>query len=161
MSDFSIYKALEAARLGASTELSASGPANVVAQSHTNTGITYSIANLAAANVAEQVIMQAKYRANIISVNIAPSAAFVANATDYNVVTIFKRTGNAAAVTVGTANFSGAAGVAFVPTTITLVSNSANTQLAAGDVVTITSTKTGNGAANNPQATINLVLEDT
>ena len=157
MSDFSVYKSLEASRVGASSEI-ANGAAPV-AQSHTHED-RWRVANLSA-NLAEDAVGTSKYRAVVQSASIVPSKAAVANTTDYGVVTLSKRTGNGAAVTVGTANLANVALVAFVPAALTLVSNIANTTLAAGDVLTLTTVNTGNGVANNPACSFVFVLEDT
>ena len=156
MSDFSVYKKLELGRILSNSAISnAAGP---IAQSHTRTE-HHPIANFSAA-LAESPVMISKYAANVVSAQVTFSASFVSNATDYNVVTVSKRTGNGAAVVVATTNFASTAGTSFTPTTITLSTNAANTQLAAGDMVTCTIAKTGNGVANTPTAAIDIVLED-
>lgn len=157
MSDFSVYKSIEASRVGANTDIS--NAAAPVAQAHTHQG-EWRIANVTA-GVTEEPIGSVKYRANLIGASITMSAAAVANATDYNVVNIFKRTGSGAAVTMGTANLSNVAITGFVTIPLTLVTNSANTQLAAGDMLSCNVSKTGNGVANNPVGSLSFVFEDT
>ena len=160
MSDFSIYKQLEAGRVaqGALTNGIANGLAPV-AQSHTHED-RYPIANLVPA-LAESPLGTSKYQANVIGATLHVSANFVANATDYNTLTLNKRTGAGAAVVIGTANLLSVAGTQFIGIPFTLVSNSANTVVAAGDLLTLTVAKTGNGVANNPSASVTFVLEDT
>ncbi len=41
-----------------------------------------------------------------------------------------------------------------------MVSNTANTQIAAGDVLSITSVNTGNGVANNGVGSLTFMFED-
>jgi hypothetical protein len=160
MSDFSIYKQLEAARI--SIGVTGNGIANglaPVAQSHTHED-RYPIANVSAAQ-AESPLGTSKYQANAIGATLHVSASFVANATDYNTLTLNKRTGAGAAVVMGTANLQSVAGTQFIGIPFTLVANSANTIVAAGDVLTLTNAKTGNGIANTPLGSVTYVLEDT
>lgn len=156
MADFDLYKRLEVARVAQNADLSnAAGP---VAQSHTREE-RYRIANMSA-NLAEDPIGQVTYKANLVSAKVVPQKSWVANATDYSVITLTKRTGNGAAVTMGSANLSGVAGTLFVPVSLTLVANTANTQIAAGDVLSLTSVNTGNGIANNGVGCLCLCFED-
>ena len=158
MSDFSVYKKLEMARVLSNSEIA--NAAAPVVQSHTRTNGSWPIANLAAA-LTEVTAGVAKYAANVVSCAVVPALSFVANTTDYDVITVAKRTGNGAAVTVASGNLANVAGTAFVPIALTLVSNAANTQVAAGDVITVAVAKTGNGVANTPSALFSFVLEDT
>lgn len=156
MSAFSKYKQLEVARVGSNSEIGNSA-ANVVGQSHQRSG-QINIANAAAA-LTEINVAVAPYAANLADAKVTLALAEVANATDYNVITLSKRTGSGSAVVMATANLSNVAVTAFVPIAFT-VANVANAVVAAGDVITVTNAKTGNGVANAATYTVNWVLED-
>lgn len=156
MSDFQIYKKLEAARVASNTEIA--NAASVVAQSHQRTG-QVNLANIAAALTEVQVAV-APYAGNLAKANVTIALPAVANTTDYNVLTISKRTGSGAATVMATANLSNVAVTGFVPIAFT-VANAANAVVAKGDTITVTNAKTGNGVANAGTYTIDWVLEDT
>jgi hypothetical protein len=155
MSDFSIYKQLEIARLVSSNQLT--NPAQPVSQSHQRE-VNTPIANLAAA-VTETPIGVSQYAANLAVAALVGNLPWVANATDYNTITLSKRTGNGAAVVMAVANLQSVAGTAYIPIAFT-VANAANAVTAKGDIVTITNAKTGNGVANVPASILEFVLED-
>jgi hypothetical protein len=155
MSDFSIYKKLEIARIASNTEIA--NAIQVVGQGHQETYQAF-IANSSAA-VAETVFTRVPYAGNMVAAHFTNQKAAVANATDYAVVTVSKRTGAGSAVVMATANLSNVAVSAFVPIALT-VANVANATVAAGDFVTFTTANTGNGIANNGTATIDIIVED-
>lgn len=159
MSDFAYYKMLENARVSSSADIS--NAAAVVSQSHTREMAIPGVANVNA-NSAEGVSgsKRVPYASQLRSAFITLSASSVANTTDYSVVNVFKHTGNGAAVLMGTANLANLAVTAAVPIAVTLVSNTANTTLLQGDVVTSNNVKTGNGVANNGVLNIELTVED-
>ena len=156
MADFDLYKRLETARVQQNETFS--NVASAVAQSHQREERAR-IAN-ASANTAEETIGLITYKANLVNAKLTVNKASVANATDYALLTLAKRTAGGAAVTMGTANLSAVAVTAFVPIAFTLVANTANTQIAAGDVLTITSVNTGNGIANNGVGSLSSLFED-
>ncbi len=156
MADFDLYKRLQLARVAQNETFS--NAASAVAQSHSHED-RYRIANLSAA-LTEDPIGQVTFKANLVSAKLISSKSWVANATDYSVLTLTKRTGAGAAVTMATANLSGVAGTLFVPIALTMVANTANTQIAAGDVLSLTSVNTGNGIANNGVGALTFMFED-
>ena len=156
MADFDLYKRLQLARVAQNETFS--NAASAVAQCHSHED-RYRIANLSA-NLAEDPIGQVAFKANLISAKVISSKSFVANTTDYSVLTLTKRTGNGAAVTMASANLANVAGTLFVPIAFTMVANTANTQIAAGDVLSITSVNTGNGIANNGVGSFTFMFED-
>lgn len=159
MSDFSFYKQLETARVSNSSDIA--NAAAVVAQSHTLELGVPGGANINA-NSAEGVTgsRRVPYTSVLRGATVTIVTASVANATDYAQVNVFKRTGNGAAVLMGTANLSNVAVTALVPIALTLVANGANTTLAAGDVITANNARTGNGLANNGLFNIETLIEE-
>lgn len=161
MSDFSIYKSLKLAAIASNDQFTPNtGAASAIAQSCTRER-SIALANLSA-STAEGVGggVRVPYAAQLKVVTITGNLAAVANATDYSTVNVFKRTGNGAAVLMATANLSNTAVVKLVPIAATLVSNGANTTLAAGDVITCNNALTGNGTANNMQVFVDFTFED-
>jgi hypothetical protein len=158
MSDFSIYKQLETARVGSNTDIS--NAASVVAQSHQRVE-KFQFANLSASS-AEGVNGSGRvpFAAQLKSAYVTANLAAVANATDYSTVNLFKRTGAGAAVLMATANLSNVTVAKLVPIALTLVSNASNTTFAAGDVFTANVALTGNGTANNVLAVVDVIYED-
>lgn len=165
MSDFGVYKSLAVARSASNEQFSGNasgtGIANAVSQACTREMAIPGVANINA-NSAEGVTgaKRVPYASVLKQAWVTCNASSVANATDYAAVNVFKRTGNGSAVLMGTANLANVAVTAFVPIAFTLVSNVANTTLAAGDVITANNVKTGNGLANNGLINIEVMVED-
>jgi len=161
MSDFSTYKKLETARIGSSGDIVT--PSQPISQSHQRVD-RFSIAN-ASANAAEAPFVTVPYASHLVSARLVFGSASngLANASQYAVATLSKRTAGGAAVTVATANTANANIAAFNPFPLTLVANAANTSFAAGDELTVTVTNTpnaGNGAPGNAVASLDVLWED-
>lgn len=116
----------------------------------------------AATGITETPAAVVPYASVFVCGNLAVPANIASSASTYAVVTVAKRTGNGAAVTVATANLANVAMTAFVPVALTPVANAANLQLAQGDLITVTVTKASTGAylANGANAVLDLVIED-
>jgi hypothetical protein len=172
MSDFSIYKGLKLSELTSNSQFSTtgtgsgqqnSGAANAVAQSCMRFE-KMKVANLSA-TTSESTEGEAcpwPFQSILRTANITVPGTgnAVANTTDYSKVTLFKRTGNGAAVTMATANLSNVAVTQWIPVAFTLVANAANYTIAAGDVISANVALTGNGTANNLAVMVDLTAED-
>lgn len=164
MSDFAIYKQLLTANFTSNEQFSGNttgtGAANAVSQACTRER-ALSIANLSAAS-AEGVMggSRVPYTALLKTMTVTGNLAAVANTTDYSVVNLFARTGNAAARLIGTANLANVAVVKLVPIAGVLASNAQLLALTANDIITANNAVTGNGTANNMQLAVDFTFED-
>lgn len=161
MSDYSRYKALEAARIGSSNEPNIAANAQaIVSQAHTREQ-SYPLTTQANANanIAETLLEVQPYAGRLASGNLTVPANLAANLANYSVLTVNKRTAGGAAVVAAVANLSNVAVTAFVPVPLT-VANAANAQLAAGDVLTYTITGIGVALTTGTAAILDLSYED-
>lgn len=170
MSDFSIYKGLEVARIASNAQLSGAGTppgtgaANVVSQSHTREQYM-KVANLSATTslAAEGEARVIPFAATFKTANVTPvSGAAVASNTAYSVIQLvrFSAANVANSFVVATANLSNVtvtqwSSIPFVPD-----ANAANRQFAAGDVLAANVALTSTGTANNLVCTVDVCVED-
>jgi hypothetical protein len=98
------------------------------------------------------------YPAVLKTANLVATANTTANAAQGTIVNVYKRTGNGAAVLMATANTANTAVTAFVPVPLVLVANAANTQFAAGDECTVSTTVIGTGGST--VASCDILFED-
>jgi hypothetical protein len=170
MSDFSLYKSLKTSELTSNAQFSTTGTgpsttvtgaSSAIAQTCRRESYT-KIANLSATT--SEAIGDARpwpFAAVMVSANITSTGGNAASSTSvYSTVNIYKRTGAGAAVLVASANLSGIVVTQFIPVPLTLVANSANYTLAAGDVLTANVALTSTGTANNIVCTLDWVAED-
>lgn len=156
MSDMSIYKGLEFARLSDNADVS--NAAGTVSQAFQRDHVIAG-ANLSATT--ENFGPLVPFAAVLKSAKLVTTGGnAVANATDYGVVNINKHSNGGAAVVMATANLANLAVTKWVPIAFTLVSNGANTAFAASDLLSVSVTNTGNGVANNLAYSVEVLWED-
>ena len=127
--------------------------------------VAFQVQNIVAANsIAESPIVQVQRQCSIAAISVTAPIAVTANATNFATITIAKRTAGGAAQTVATIPVtpSGSGNlVAFTPFVATpAMITYTNTQLALGDLLTITIAQSGTGLALTGATTLLAVSID-
>lgn len=165
MSDFQKFKELEKGRIGSSNEGNVAANAGViVGQMHTREqSFPLAVQANGNANIAESLLAVMPYTGKFVSGNVTVPANIAANATNYSLLTVLKRTAGAASVVVATANLANVAVTAWTPLALT-VANAANALVTAGDTMSYTLVGVGGPgvviAAAGSAAILDLAYED-
>ncbi len=109
--------------------------------------IVENVAVPAFAVAGEQPVYRAQANGIVVAAFWVPSAAVVHNATNFATLSLRNRAAGAGAALPAVRAYSATDSVAFVAEAMTLDATLANTEFAAGDVLTVQSVETGTGLA--------------
>lgn len=115
----------------------------------------------AATAATERCIHRAKYAGRVVSAHWTPPVAIAANGATYFTTTLYKKTGAAASVAIGTIASSATSDVALVPREFAYTE--ANKKYLAGDVLTLAVTKASTGvaiASATAPARVSVIIEE-
>jgi hypothetical protein len=156
--DRDLLKTAEKGRLGST---SIANVATAVEATHRRVVTWHNITleSNAAANGTEYHIARFPRACKVVSAYETEHANVAADTSHYLTLTLAKRTAGGAATTLGT-YVGNVALTAWVPNALTLSSNATVLELAAGDSLTIKTTKTGNGRAFIAYAQLTVDIEE-